>query len=679
MDFGRRWIRRVVREYFETGERFRMEEWEDRISLQEIVNSLKKRWLLFFVCPLVFVGFVFATTFSKVREYKSTAVMLVDVLKLESAPSRSGISRLGIQTAGELLSSLVPAEQVMQKFRQDAEPHGISAVNLWGGVLAVRIIKDTSLLHLSATTPVPALSRDLANYVAEQTVRSYSNYSQSDVLQTKKYLQQQHDDARQQLNDAESALLQFNKKSNLAHLNEDIRILLEQRSQLSSLLFKNGLSLRDNDYDVMLKERDEVLKFIEDSSVSSSSRMLIESNKVNSLLAFHRVISKEILQARSELSNLLKKANGDLRVDGPVSVRDESIQRMGLGDISEAMFRLQRVKGAKNLLENERKKLLAALPILDVEEQVSVRKLRWFDGMNDANKLSQNEILSSPSSQSLVNVLKQDEGVNGVIPLLEAPSLKIVDEKLRLEGVKEKKSRYRERILKIDSELLEQSKKLWKREVRYLQMKIYRMLNQRKEIESELGKKERGILAWQNRRNNLFLKIGLSPSRFAKQAEAKSQEILTSMTVHITNALFERLSVLDKGILSVMRLREEKKTFQDKLRDVRQQLDQKVAEKENFIARQNKLKFEYELLRSVYADASKNYARAPTFVSSGNTNLKIASRAILPRKPTPRNLKFKVSLSLLAGLLLAVCAVLFLEFREAIVARKEPGKEPDGI
>ena len=668
----------------------------DRISFQEVLKALGRRWYLLLAAPAVLVAAVSAVTLSKPRDYEATAVMLVGISELKDSNGEGSVPMDMMRTIVKLIPGLLPPEELKRKFKLSAEPYNVSADELWSDVLEARVVKDTRLIHLSATTPDPALSRDIANYVAERAMNLYLNYSRTEVVRTKKYLKNQVDGAKRRLNNAEDALLRFNKKSRLDELSQDIKTLLLRRSQLDFLRFQNRLRLKGSERDDLSREKEEVLKLLGDDAEFPELKMAMDKN--DSLLERHRALSKKMLEMKSRLPAMLSATSGDSRGDALSSARRKSMENAGAGDVIQAVSELEKIRSEKRSLEDERKELSTSLPVLTVEIQVSMSRLKSLEtAMNDFGNASRAGTFST-DGRTLSDAPRKNGGGNNERASgapFDAVSMKIVDEESRLTGLKEKKKRHLERIARIDAKLPEVSGKLLELEARRLLLEISRMSDEIKKIESEILSNRREIAERRGRRIRLLarldalrdapsligeLSVPFFPAPVSVRVDAfnrPKQDDLSQLRSEISenilsDKLSNRLRILDRDILTTEHLRHREKLFSVERKAVDEELNKKITEEANLISLGEKLKLEHSLSRASYSTASDRYDAAETFVLSGDVNMKIANRARMPPRPTPRYLTIKASLSLIVGLFLALCAVLFLEFRETPAARREP-------
>ena len=657
---------------------------EDRISFQEVAGALKRRWRLLVALPLALAAITSAITLLQRRDYKATAILLASVSKLQTSGSVDNFSDIRTRTAVRLIPHLVPAEQVARKFGLDAEPYSVPADRLWGGFLKVQALTNTRLLHLSATTPEPELSRDLANYVADRVERGFASYGQSDAAQTAKYLKEHLAAAKRRMDSAEDALLKFDRTARLSELIQDVNTLLNQRDRLLLLRFENDLRLKDGGRDDLLREKEEVLKLLRSDDGFSELKILAGRN--DDLLAFRRALSGKMLEAKSELSGVLEAANGGLGA----GARNESVKNAGADDAVRAAAALEKIRAEKKALEDERRSASAALPALEIEIQVSGSKLKalkkTMERARRAGAASGGEraSLAAPRENGALDGGDAFDARRGAV------AARIVNEELRLVELAEKKRQYEKRIARIDSELPATAERLRRRKAKYLLLEISRMAGEIKGAEAEILANERKMAERRARRRSLLAKagalgdaaldIGKLESPFAPPYVSAQRRGFDNWPADgfptdrsISERFGDRLRSLDKGILTAAHLRRRRKWLDARLKEVREKIREKSTERANLVSRRDKLQLERRMTSESYTAASNTYDQAETLTLSGETRLSVASRAELPRRPAPRHLAIKASLSLILGLFLAACAALFLEFRKTEPAREEPG------
>ena len=664
----------------------------DRISFQEIVEALKRRRRLLVALPVIFTAAIGALSLFQAREYKATAVLRVGLLRLQNVRLERSISGQRIRTAVKLIPSLVPAREVVRKFKLDAEPYNARADEFWDNIGLVKIVKGTELIEISAFTMNPRLSMDMANYIANQTVSRQMKHARSDAVRVREEVRKRLDGAKRRLDSAEYALLKFNQESRLGELRQDIRTLLAQREYLASMRFASLLNAQDTDRDALSKEKEEVLKLLGGDAEFPELKMAMDKN--DGLLEHHRALSKKMLEMKSRLSAMLSAANGDSRVAALSGARRKSMESAGAGDVVRAASRLEKIRSEKKSLEDERKDLSTSLPALAVEIQVSMSRLKSLETMmSDFRNASRGGTLSA-DERTRSDAPRKNAGANSEKAsdaALDAVSVKIVDEGLRLEGLKEKKKRHQERIAKIDAELPEVSGKLLELEARRLLLKISRTSGEIKKIESEILANRREIAERRGRRNSLLARLGALEEASAGVGKIEAPLFTASRSGRSRdfegpedggsperenfspNILLNRLRILDKDILTAERLRHREKLFGARLKDVDRELGKKIREEAASLSLLEKVKLDHSLAKQTYADISGDYNQAVAAVLSSSTDLRIVSPAGLPEMPVSgRHLAIIASLSFVFGLLFAIFAALFLEFRQAILARKEP-------
>ncbi len=665
---------------------------EDRISFQEIVEALKRRRRLLVALPAIFTAAIVALSLLQAREYKATATLRVGLLRLQDVTLERSLSGRRIQTAVKLIPSLVTAREVVRKFKLDVDPYNARTDEFWDNIGLVKIVKGTELIEISAFTMNPRLSKDIANYIANQTISRQMKHAQSDALRVQEGVRKRLDGAKRRLDSAEDALLKFHQESRLDELRQDIRTLLAQREYLASMRFASLLNAQDTDRDALSKEKEEVLKLLRGDAEFPELKMAMDKN--DSLLERHRALSRKMLEMKSRFSAMLSATNGDSRGDAPLSAQRKSIENAGAGDVVRAASGLEKIRSEKRSLEAERKNLSTSLPVLTVEIQVSMSRLKSLEtAMSDFRNASRAGSFSADgrtrSDAPRKNGGASDERASGAP--FDAVSVKIVDEESRLAGLKEKKKRHQERIARIDAELPEVSGKLRELEARSLLLKISRTSDEIKKIESEILANRREIAERRGRRNSLLARLGaleevssgvgkidisfFNASRSARPLDSEGPEDGGSPErEHFSpNILLNRLRVLDRDILTAERLRHREKLFDARLKDVDRELGKKITEKAASVSLREQVELDHSLAKRTYSDISKDYNQAAAAVLSSSTDLRIVSPARLPEMPVSgRHLAIMASLSFVFGLLFAMFTALFLEFRQAILARKEP-------
>ncbi len=645
----------------------------ERISLEEIANVLKRHWLWFVVCPAVLMALLSAVSFSRTKEYRSTATLLFSRSPLVGGRG-DGNPAADVQAAVGILPGLAPSRQVMQKLKRGAASRNMSADGLWNKVLHAAKGKQANIIRVSATTLSPALSRDLANAAADLAVRNYQqDYGRFAPLEERKELEQERDIAQKRLDDVKEKLVKFGLlPSGEREINDRINTLRLRRRQLlgrDAHIFHEMQNIKHL-YKDAGKLRERTVKLLAGKDKDSDMWTLsLDVNKLDALLASHRALVADMLEAEGELAALFKRQGAGSALNVDAAAKTPAVVAG-----AQTPSGLEKIQAAKESLENEKKEILSALPDLGGRLQVSMARLKSLQTqMSDMEKARRGRAASG-SAQTLPGapgknpVAHDGKGDND---LYGAAMAKMMDEKLRLQEMEGEKAWYRDRLARIDAKLSEQREKFREHRVKDLREKISGMRDEIKNVESR-------VFAQQTRIGELVLArpdaLGmLSPDLSAlrispgvgvsvdEKEEMKPSDFLV-------NVLLKKWIFYTKILERMEQMRETRALLVVKLEEVWNSLREQWARKGRLLAQRDKLEKEVSVAQRDYKVASREYRRA---IRRG-ASLRVIVPATLPAGPAPIYWKASATLGLVAGLFLAICAVLFLEFRKAASARKEP-------
>jgi len=644
---------------------------EDRVSFQEVAGALKRRWRLLVALPLALAAITSAITLLQRRDYKATALIGLSA----SAPIDS-------RSASLLFRTLLPVEDVLRKFKLDAPPYNVSENEFWDNIASLKIVKGSAFIEISVFTGEPRLSRDIANYIAEQLWERTIEFYRLRFLTTEESLQKELSTVKRRMNSAEDALLKFKQTARLSEMAQDINALLAERERLLFLRLENDLRLKDVGRDDLLREREEVLKLLWSDDGFSELKILADRN--DDLLAFRRALYGKMLEAKSELSGVLEAANGGLGA----GARNESVKSAGADDAVRAAAALEKIRAEKKALEDERRSASAALPALEIEIQVSGSKLKalkkTMERARRAGAASGGEraSLAAPRENGALDGGDAFDARRGAV------AARIVNEELRLVELAEKKRQYEKRIARIDSELPATAGRLRRRKAKYLLLEISRMAGEIKRAEAEILANERKMAERRARRRSLLAKAGAlgdaaldigkleaplaPPSVSARERGFEDRPADGFPTDRsISERLGDRLRSLDKDILTAAHLKRRRKKWIDaELKRTEEKLAKNLSKKTRLDSIHTQMKNNILELKDLYDNLYEERGQERLNELKIKTEFEIVGSSKLPKKAfTERYLGLVVLLSLIFGLLFAMFVSLFLEFQKRFSLR----------
>lgn len=225
---------------------------EPGLNIQRYLQVLlKRKWLILSVLVIV-LGAVSVWTFSRTKIYRATATVLVE----QKAPQVLGnqvnevvdLAQTGywrnkeyMETQRKIVTSKTLAERVADKLKLASNP------TFWGpggrvppgqprtledatavlsGLISATSVRDSNIIEISVDHPSPELAARLANTLAQAYMDQNVEYKLTSTSGAVKWLSDQLDDLKKQLEGSEMALYNFKKKHNI------ISVSLEDRQSI---------------------------------------------------------------------------------------------------------------------------------------------------------------------------------------------------------------------------------------------------------------------------------------------------------------------------------------------------------------------------------------------------------------------------------------------------------------
>lgn len=141
---------------------------EETISLEEIFNLLKKRWLLIIGCMIVGLGAAFGvTTFFMTPKYSASTQLITQTPVVDNRVSQEAINSnlLMINTYKDLIKSQVIVDKVREDMAQDYGFQG-SASDI-SQMISVNQTQNSQMFSITVTSTSPEEAAAVANTVAK--------------------------------------------------------------------------------------------------------------------------------------------------------------------------------------------------------------------------------------------------------------------------------------------------------------------------------------------------------------------------------------------------------------------------------------------------------------------------------------------------------------------------------
>lgn len=276
-------------------------------------------------------------------------------------------------------------------------------------VIKIKHIEDTRLVRITALTPFPSLSKDIADGVAQ----AYIDYNLSNRLKTSKntitYLTNHLYETQKNLEDAEQQFLKFKQESKLISMDESQRTITQKITEFTDAY----IQARNRRLELDLK-----LKKIQGASKSKNGirhlRSLIDNELISTLYSqlvnleversrlrkVYKSKHPKIIQITTQLSNIRNKLNQEikkeldsLKAERSVLQARERVLQETMKDFKEESLEINKSEFQYNILkrnvqmnQNLYDTLLSRLKETDLSGNIDVSNIRITEKAILANK-----------------------------------------------------------------------------------------------------------------------------------------------------------------------------------------------------------------------------------------------------------------------------------------------------
>lgn len=294
----------------------------DGLDLIEYLKVLWKwKWLITGGTVLAtVVAFVLASRTP--LTYEALVTLLLAPSRIPGAPDAPREPTVTPDTFVDIMKGKSLVAEVVQRFGLDKAPNKMAADSFVSRALSVKRPKDTDFITVTVTLLDPQLAADAANFLAQKTVEFQARLSQGGAVATRDFFRQQRDQARQALERAQVALMEFRRAANLDGLEIEQRITLEENARLKILAAEvsteqAGARSREEELSGALKQEEPTLtltkSIVTDPSLLAAateygatdmkalSSLQLKSQEIN---ATYQNIRKELINAEASLASL---------------------------------------------------------------------------------------------------------------------------------------------------------------------------------------------------------------------------------------------------------------------------------------------------------------------------------------------------------------------------------------
>lgn len=252
------------------------------------------------------------------KVYRATTFILVSESRLGESSENTNLQQMAmLPTFLPFVDNDAVIGEALARLGVDQPPFSLTVDSFRRhGYLEVRTPKSTRLLELRVEFPDPWIAGALANEIAEGAVRFNDRLNATDMTTTQGYLRKQLEHAMETQADAAESRLRILEEARIEDREQELRILLDEKEQLSVRLGQLRLAL------VQSESRAAALgSFLEaEPEVISLTKSVISDPFLNAALgtvtdAPLSVTEESINETREAIRHSLVDASVDLTAD----------------------------------------------------------------------------------------------------------------------------------------------------------------------------------------------------------------------------------------------------------------------------------------------------------------------------------------------------------------------------
>jgi uncharacterized protein involved in exopolysaccharide biosynthesis len=213
----------------------RYADYDAEIDIGRYLLALWRQRLLIAGATIVCGVLAFVVSSMSKLTYEATAQLIVSrsTFGETNQPPQQAVS---ITSFRAMLDNQAVAAETVKEFGLDKAPFGLTVSSLLGGIVSSEVVPGTDVITVKVRLPDPALAARVANAFAERAVKLAERLSQEDVGVARSTIKSQVDEAAVRLNEARARLETFKKAAQLDLMQADVTSLLNQRSELVTLM-----------------------------------------------------------------------------------------------------------------------------------------------------------------------------------------------------------------------------------------------------------------------------------------------------------------------------------------------------------------------------------------------------------------------------------------------------------
>jgi uncharacterized protein involved in exopolysaccharide biosynthesis len=212
---------------------------EDTVELIDYLMVIWKRKRLIIVGTLACMVTAGVISLTLPKVYRASVIFLLEDSKiLQEKDVRYYNPRL-FETYGKtymgIIKNRTTMNQAIKKFQLNKEPYKLTLEGL-DGLVSVNTIEKSKLLRLDVKFPDRELARDIVNFLADKAVEFNDTLNATGATKNRDFIKGQMEIAKEALDEAESKLLKFREKVQLAVLRKKADILLSRKAKIEGAI-----------------------------------------------------------------------------------------------------------------------------------------------------------------------------------------------------------------------------------------------------------------------------------------------------------------------------------------------------------------------------------------------------------------------------------------------------------
>jgi uncharacterized protein involved in exopolysaccharide biosynthesis len=217
---------------------------EAGLDLFDFLRDIWKRRVLVAAVLLLFLVTGVALSLLLPKWYEASVTFIVEESKISGQAIIPYIKTYS-RTYERIIKNNAIMKKCVEKFQLDKEPYNLSFRRL-NKLIDVRNIRDSKLIELTVEMPKPELARDVAILIADKALELNSRISKTDTVTAKKFIKIQVDTAKEEMDEAERRLLEFQREAKIDILQKKIEILLTRKGTLEQGLADVLVAIAEN-------------------------------------------------------------------------------------------------------------------------------------------------------------------------------------------------------------------------------------------------------------------------------------------------------------------------------------------------------------------------------------------------------------------------------------------------